>query len=128
MDTTTTDPIAIYNVFHGTVRTMVSMSTAAIAVIAFGNTFSNDVFIEYIIKTLGGVIFIISLIFGYKSANEFSRYIAYLKQNKATIPYIKLSEWESWIYITYTYLVIISIISMIFFFVRIYKNKLRFTF
>jgi hypothetical protein len=104
-----------------TTRTTHMFLSSSIGIITIG---MGPNFKKYhkMIEILALLILIYSIIYGFKSLHDFSNYITYLNTLDLPEPYsFQIKEWPLWIYLSYTYIFIISIIAVILFMKKI-KN------
>jgi len=106
------NPQSVYNGMMSGQRNMFLSSSLAIAMIGFSNKFDNK-YITWFTKIIGSFIFILSIVIGLSTANDYTFYLN--KLNTDDIPsYIPLDNWYRWSYILYIYCLFIGIIGGIY--------------
>lgn len=70
-------PLDIASFYVSLMRTSLNMTSLSIAIIGFASLFSdnNMKMFEYIVKILGGLLFIISSIYGFHSTANFNKHL-----------------------------------------------------
>ena len=108
------DKVNPQSVYNGTIsqqRNMFLSSSVAIAVIGFSNNFKVKS-VRYLVKTLGALIFLISVFIGIKASNDL---IHYLDNNKEQIPdFVNTKGWREISYVSYVYALILLVIAGLF--------------
>jgi hypothetical protein len=111
---------AYINGYYSQIRNMVLISSVGIATIGFSNNF-NEYSVH--IQVLAVCILVFSIIYGFKANKDLSKYIDHLNKNvNSSEPPLsfQLAHWQEWITLTYLFLMIIIIITIITF-----KRKIR---
>ena len=115
------NPHTVYNGLISGQRNMFLSSSLAIALIGVSAIFKNTK-IQIIIKILGAVVFMLSIIIGLAASDDF-RY--YLDNNKEQFPsYIPLNNWYKWSYVSYIYSFIIICVASLFLINQIIINTI----
>jgi hypothetical protein len=109
MTTYPNNPQSVYNGMISGQRNMFLSSSLAVAMIGFSDKFDNK-FITWLTKLVGSFIFILSIIIGLSTANDYTFYLDNI--NTDDLPsYIPLENWYRWSYISYIYSLFMTVIG-----------------
>lgn len=110
------NPYTVYNGALSGYRNMFLSSSLAAIIIGFSDKFKNYR-INILVKTIGSIIFLLSICIGLLTDYDFR---FYLDNFKDVLPeYIPLENWYMWSLIVYTYVIMIGIIGGIYFFRKV---------
>ena len=109
---------SVFNGYISITRNMYLTSSIGITTMIFSNRFT---YFEKIIKILSLCIILYSTIYGIKSTRDFKDYLELLLNQKdlSEHNYMQIKQWNEWIYLSYIYICILIIISIIIFFKKI---------
>jgi len=101
-------PQTVANGHQSMMRNMFLVSSIGFGVLTFSDRFKKY---KNIIKILGYTIFIYSVIYGLKSANDFNNYLNYIENNSTLVneDKIQLKNWNEYDSLTYIYSIIIIV-------------------
>ena len=108
----THNPQSIINGYTSQLRNVFLTSAVGFSAMAFSGNFKQY---EKLVIIFALFIFMYSSIYGFKAAANFTQYINYLKQReKLEPPYnILVEHWGGWITMTYIYIALLVILSII---------------
>ena len=86
----------------------------------FADSFVNKRY-NLFVKTVGVVILLFSIVYGYSITNGFASYVRFIKNTPdVPSPYSMLRHaWQKWIYLSYVYIAVIASLGAIVFFRKI---------
>lgn len=119
-NTLSNNPFTVYNGFQSASRNMILSSSVAVVFIGFSEKLGKY---GMFVRLSALLIIIISMAIGLKAVNDFDHYIDTLENNLSHIP---INSWKQWKYINYTYIIILTVITVTFVgtsSVRIFSNS-----
>tara|TARA_B100001287_G_scaffold169132_1_gene142267 strand:+ start:1253 stop:1642 length:390 start_codon:yes stop_codon:yes gene_type:complete len=116
----THNPQTFVNGFISGQRNMFLISSISIGIMGFADSFVNKRY-NLFVKTVGVVILLFSIVYGYSITNGFDSYVRFIKNTPdVPSPYSMLRHaWQKWIYLSYVYIAVIASLGAIVFFRKI---------
>lgn len=124
-------PISFLAQYTSMVRNTLSIGALAIAVISasafFGKTHDQDVFYTSMV-VMGILLFIYGVVYGYKGAVDFHRYLSHIESRMDDLPEVyrlQIKQWRGWVYLQVVFLaalVVLTFVSLAFVKTRIISS------
>ena len=116
------DPLSISNYNISLMRTTLSMTSLSVAVIGMGSIFNDNemMLFSYIVKALGGFLFIISSLYGFQCTYNFMEFTK--KASKLSLSPVLKNEVKSmkiYVFYHYIYLALLVIVACLFMYMRV---------
>tara|TARA_B100001123_G_C15243981_1_gene1000177 strand:- start:365 stop:721 length:357 start_codon:yes stop_codon:yes gene_type:complete len=107
------EPVGFLNGYTSLIRNMFLISSIGILTLGFKNHVKNKHKVFFNIFALS--IFVFSIIYGFKASFDFNMYINEVKKDKEMVNSYKkyIKNWILWIYLSYGYMVLLLIFSLL---------------
>lgn len=112
------NPQAFTNGYISMSRNMFLTSSVGISAIVFSNSFKKY---DKVIKICALAILCFSMLYGYKSSKDFSKYLDYLEKHPdIDEPYnFLVKDWRGWVTMSYAYIAVIFVVTLFILFRKI---------
>ena len=119
----THNPQTFVNGFISGQRNMFLISSISVGIMGFADSFVDKRY-NLVVKSVAVAVLVFSIVYGYSITDGFGQYVDFVKSTpKVPEPYSSLKfTWEKWIYLSYIYIFVISLLGAIVFLRKIRKN------